>query len=203
MRRAAYPMLIAFAVTLIPAPVMAADPDDPVHDELREFRDDLVQAILEDDIATQIELSHPDVVTMWQDGRTAKGHDGLQAFLEELGKGSERGFLGYEQEPTAAELAAVYDGQFGFAHGTSVSQYELYGMRFDLLNHWTATLLKDNGQWQLVGYHVSGNIADNPFLDAARRSLYIAGGGAGVVGLLVGIWIGRRSARRPADAANA
>lgn len=199
MPRTSLPLLIALAAATLPtASLSAQNAEDPVHDELRTFRARLVEAVLQDDVATQVELSHPDIVTMWQDGRIVTGREGLQAFLDELGAGADRGFLGYLEEPTPAGLTAVYDDRFGFAHGTSIAQYELYGMRFDLTNYWTATLLKEDGQWRLAGYHVSGNIADNPFLDAVRKTGYVIGGAAALVGLLLGFWIGRRSAAKPA-----
>jgi len=171
---------------------LAQNVEDAAHKELREFREKLVKAILADDVTTQTQLSHPDVVTMWQDGRVVRGHDGLKAFLDELGKGSDRGFLGYAQEPTPLAPSMVIDDRFAFAHGTSVAKYQLYGLRFDLTNYWTASMLKDNGQWRLLGYHVSGNIAENPLLSAAKRSAYVTGAIAGVIGLLVGVLIGRR-----------
>lgn len=192
-------LVIAAAFVLPAASSRAQDAESSSHDELRAFRERLVTAVLEDDIPTQMELAHPDIVTMWQDGRIATGHDDLREFLETLGKGADRGFRGYAQEPTPLALTSVYDDRFAFAHGTSVAQYDLYGMEFDLNNYWTATLLKDDGQWRLVGYHVSGNIADNPLLNAAKNSLYlsaiIAAVVAGLVGILLGFIFGRRSGR--------
>lgn len=203
MSRIAYLCLMVLALTLPNTALRADEATDALHDELREFRDRIVQAILTDDMETQVAMAHPDVVTMWQDGRTARGHDGLERFLEELGSGTDRGFLGYTQEPTASDLTAIYEGTIGFAHGTSISQYDLYGMEFELPNHWTATLLKEDGQWNLVGYHVSGNIADNPFLDAAKRAVYLGSGMAGVAGLLVGAFVGRVWGRRSMRTASA
>ncbi|MEX2389180.1 MAG: nuclear transport factor 2 family protein [Phycisphaeraceae bacterium] len=179
--------------------LLADETTEALHDELREYRERIVHAILADDIETQMAMSHPDVVTMWQDGRVARGHDDLQTFLDELGKGTDRGFLGYTQEPTPTDLTIIHEGTLGFAYGTSISQYDLYGMRFELPNYWTATLLRDEDQWRMIGYHVSGNIADNPFLDAAKRAVYLVGTIAGVAGLLVGALVGgfwgRRTAR--------
>jgi len=195
--------LMMLALILPTGHVRADEATDAIHDELREFRERIVEAILADDIETQMQMAHPDVVTMWQDGRVARGHDGLETFLEDLGKGTDRGFLGYTQEPTPLELTAIYEGQVGFAHGTSISQYDLYGMEFELPNYWTATLLKDEGQWQLIGYHVSGNIADNPFLDAAKQGLYVAAGVPGAVGLLVGGIVGWVIGRRKTQATSA
>jgi len=181
---------------LAPGSVSAQDESTDVHDELRQFREKLVAAVIASDVETQLSLAHPNVVTMWQDGRVASDHDGLKQFLDTLGKGEERGFLGYAQEPTPLALTSVYDERFAFSHGTSVAKYELYGMNFELPNYWTATLLKENDQWKLVGYHVSGNLADNPLLTAAKKSLAYISAATGFIGLLVGLLIGRRSGRR-------
>lgn len=181
-------MTLGMATSLWAQPVV----EDEAHRELREFRQKLIKAILSDDVATQLQLTDPDVVTMWQDGRVVSGHAGLKKFLEELGTGADRGFLGYAQEPTPLAPTRVIDDRFAFSHGTSVAQYQLFGMRFDLTNYWTAAMIRDQGQWKLVGYHVSGNIADNPLLAAARRSAYLAGALAGVIGLVVGLLVGRK-----------
>lgn len=197
--------LTVLTIALPVTPLLAQDEESPVHEELREFRERLVAAVIADDVDTQIELAHPDIVTMWQDGRVARGHEGLREFLETLGKGVDRGFLGYTQEPTPLALSSIFDDQFAFAHGTSIAQYDLYGMEFDLTNYWTATLLRDEGQWRLVGYHVSGNISDNPFLSVAENSIYLIGAIAaviaGVIGILLGFILGRRSGRREATEA--
>lgn len=199
MQRTDLRSIAILSVAILTTPLQAQDPESPVHDELREFRERLVVAVLADDIATQIELAHPDVVTMWQDGRIASGHEDLRAFLETLGKGADRGFMGYKKQPTPLALTSVFDDRFAFAHGTSVAQYDLYGMEFDLTNYWTATLLKEDGQWKLVGYHVSSNLVDNPFLTAAKNSLYLiaslAGVIAGVIGIILGFILGRRAGR--------
>jgi len=199
MRRFNRLIVACLAVVLFALPTLAQDVEEPAHEELREFRKKLVEAILADDIATQLEMTDPDIVTTWQDGRVARGHDGLKAFLDELGKGADRGFLGYKQEPTPGGLTKIYNGNVGVAHGTSIASYELYGMEFDLKNHWTATLLKEDDQWKLVSYHVSGNLADNPLLNAAKKSLWVVGGVAAVVGVIVGLIIGRLR-KRPAPA---
>lgn len=189
-------LLLSIAVTALLTPALRAQDDQTaVHDELRQFRQELVTAVVASDIDAQIALSHPEIVTMWQDGRVASGHDGLKSFLETMGTGEERGFLGYRQEPTPLDLTSVYDDRFAFAHGTSVAQYDLYGMEFDLPNYWTATLLKDNDQWKLVGYHVSGNLADNPLLAAAKKSIAYVAAVVGVLGFIVGLVLGRLSKR--------
>jgi len=181
---------------VVATPVLAQDESSNVHEELRQFREKLVAAVVASDVETQLLLAHPNIVTMWQDGRVASEHDGLKQFLETMGKGDERGFLGYSQEPTPLALTSIYDDRFAFSHGTSVAKYELYGMKFELPNYWTAALLKENDQWKLVGYHVSGNLADNPFLTAAEKSLAYIGAGAGFIGLLLGLLIGRQTGRR-------
>ncbi|MBL8817802.1 MAG: nuclear transport factor 2 family protein [Planctomyces sp.] len=176
----------------------AADQVSADHEALTEFRKKLVAAVIENDVDTQLSLVHPEIVTVWQDNRIVSHPDGLKQFFESMGTNEERGFVGYTQEPTPLAPTRIFDGRFGFAHGTSVARYEIYGLKFELPNTWTATLLKDNDQWKLVGYHVSGNLADNPLLSAAKSGALIAGIAAAAVGLIVGFLLGRRSGRKPA-----
>lgn len=113
------------ALGYVTVPAFAQEEASDVHAELSQFREKLVAAVMASDVETQLSLAHPDIVTMWQDGRVASAHDGLKQFLETLGKGDERGFLGYSQEPTPLALTSVYDDRFAFSHGTSVAKYEL------------------------------------------------------------------------------
>ena len=75
----------------------------------------------------------------------------------------------------------------GISYGTSVGKYHVLGKQFELKNHWSATLVKENGRWVIASYHVSGNILDNPLLDVAKGYLYWVGGIALVVGLGPGV----------------
>jgi ketosteroid isomerase-like protein len=168
--------------------------DDKLHDELREFRKSLIAAVNKGDVAAQLEHVTPDVVVTWQNGEVVKGRDNLRKFYEDNVQKSQI-FKGYVKEPEPAELTVLYGGDAGISYGTSVGKYSILGMTFELKNHWSATLTKEDGKWRIANYHVSANVLDNPVLNAAKNSLYWVGGIAVVVGLLVGFLLGRLSKR--------
>jgi len=59
--------------------------------------------------------------------------------------------------------------------GTCVDHFRLTsGKTFDLTSKWTATVVKNAGQWKVASYHTSSNIFDNPILNAASQWLMAA-----------------------------
>jgi uncharacterized membrane protein len=53
-------------------------------------------------------------------------------------------------------------------------------------------LVKENDQWLRAGYHVSLNALDNPILNGAKNSLVWMGVITGIVGIVIGILLGRK-----------
>jgi ketosteroid isomerase-like protein len=193
-------LLLAF-VGMVAVPLGAAEEgkenkpvEDPVHNELRALRKGLTDAVVKWDIDRQMSYVHKDVVVTWQNGEVVRGHDGLKEFLQRNAAG--RVFQGYVQPPEPAELTIMHGPNTGINYGTSVARYNVLGKEFDLTNHWTVTLVKEDGKWLIANYHVSANVLDNPLLNLAKQSLYWSDGVAVVVGLLVGLvvgWMVRRS----------
>ena len=67
------------------------------------------------------------------------------------------------------------------------------GREIALKSRWTGTFIKEDGRWLLAALHVSANVFDNPILGlAVRKTALWTGGGAVVVGGIVGWLIGRR-----------
>jgi hypothetical protein len=60
---------------------------------------------------------------------------------------------------------------------------------------WSATVVKENGEWKVALAHVGTDFLNNPVLDGAKALLTKVGIGAAVGGLLVGgifgVMIGR------------
>jgi ketosteroid isomerase-like protein len=151
-----------------------------------------VDAIAGGDIDRQLQFVHTNVVVTWQNNVVARGHQGLRDFYAKIGKDA---FKGYKVPPTPDELTIIYGGDTGISFGESVGAYNLFGRPFEFKNRWTATLVKENGRWQLAGYHVSLDALNNPLINAAKKSLFVAGGLAGAIGLVLGIFIGRSTNR--------
>lgn len=168
------------------------------HEELRALREALTEAVIQADVDKQIEHVHADIITTWQNHQVTRGVDDLREFMKEIDAGGQKVFQGYTVRPTSDDLAILYGGDTAIASGTSVPHYQLLGMEFDLENRWTATLVKDNDNWKIAAYHVSGNILDNPVLTAAKTSTYWAAGISLLVGVLIGA-IGGRLMRKKTE----
>jgi ketosteroid isomerase-like protein len=180
-------LLMLLTVALTFEPVVAAE--DPAHEELRVVRSEIINAIIKGDIDSVIKHVHPDVVVTWQDSQVCRGQRELRQFFDRVGKDS---FKGYKVPPTPDELTILHGGDTGISFGETVANYKLLGRDYEIKSRWTATLVKEGGSWRLAGYHVSMNALDNPLLNAAKKSLFIASGLAVAIGLLLGWLLGRR-----------
>jgi len=166
--------------------------EDPVHEELRVLRLSILDAINKGDIDGVIKHIHPDAVITWQNSEVCRGHQGLKDFFERMGKDS---FKGYKVPPTPDELTIFHGENTGISFGETVAEYHLLGKSYELKSRWTATVVKENGQWLLAAYHISMNVLDNPILTAAKNGLYLAAGVALIIGILIGmaLWKRRRA----------
>lgn len=63
---------------------------------------------------------------------------------------------------------------------------------FEMPNRWTATVVKSDEGWQVVGYHVSMNVLDNPMLSGVKVAGLVGAGAALLGGAGLGWFVGRR-----------
>ena len=181
---------LALILTLTLSSPVAAQSEDPAHGELRALRTEVLDAITKGDIDRVLRSLHPNVVVTWQNGEVNRGHNGVKAFFERMGR---QAFSGYKVAPTPDDLTILYAGSTaGVSFGRSVGQFRLLGASWEFENRWTATVVKQGGTWLLTSYHVSWNALDNPLLTAAKRAVYVVS----PLALLVGLALGRFLARR-------
>jgi len=194
-----FPTLAALLVALINlnaqvSPSAVKVPEDPAHEELRILRTNVVDAITQGDVERVLPHLHTNVVITWQNNEVCRGHAGVREFFHRMGK---HAFRAYKIPPTPDELTLLHGGDTGVVFGSSVGEYKLFGREYEFHNRWTATVVKENGRWQLAGYHVSLNALSNPLLNAAKKSLFVAGGLGTAIGLVLGVVIGRSIRRSP------
>jgi ketosteroid isomerase-like protein len=180
--------------------------ENPAHEELRALRMGLVEAIKKNDIDDLLTYLDPDVVVIWQNGEVSRKPDGVKAYYERMMKGPQRVVDSLTIDPTVDELTHLY-GDTGVAFGSSKDHYKLAdGKDFELLSHWTATVVKKDGTWKIAAFHSSANMFDNAVLRlAVFRVSSWTGGIALIVGLVVGVVLAKIFRKRsPASgAANA
>jgi ketosteroid isomerase-like protein len=69
------------------------------------------------------------------------------------------------------------------------------GKTVDMDVRWSATLVKEGGDWKVAMIHVGTDFLDNPVLDGVEKYASIFGIGAGAGGLLLGFALGALTSR--------
>src|SRR5262245_24140445 len=181
-------------LSIMPAAARQAKdaPEDAAHAELRKLRDDMIEAVNKDDRAKLMSLLHKNIVVTFMDGEIVRGHDGVQKYFDSKLKGNPPVVQSYSVHPEVDDLSIIYGGDTAISVGSSKDHFKLSrGLEFDVDNRWTATLVKEDGEWLLAAFHASTGLFDNPLLNRTKQFVYWAGGGAAIIGLLVGWLIGR------------
>ena len=119
-----------------------------------------------------------------------------------MSEGDNRKVESLKSEFNVDALSILYAGDTAVAFGEMNDHFKLNrGMEFDLHSRWTSTLVKTDDKWKVAAFHVSTNMFDNGVSNLLIAWAGIKAGGialaAGLLlGSLIGIWWGRKSATR-------
>jgi uncharacterized protein (TIGR02246 family) len=175
------------------APQAASADDEASHKALRDLRDTVVNALNKGDMEALLPHLHQNIVFTAMNGEVCRGHDAVRAYFNRMMKDPGHVVDSIHVNPTVDRLTDLYGGTTGVAYGSSVDHYKLAnGQEFDVNARWSATMVKENGNWQIASFQSAANVFDNPLLNKAKSTLYWGGGGAGLIGLFLGLLIGRR-----------
>ncbi|MEP7351893.1 MAG: hypothetical protein ABI824_01545 [Acidobacteriota bacterium] len=127
------------------------------------------------------------VTVVWANGEVSRGPAEVLAYYDRM-VGKDRILTKYM---TSAKLNGharfLGDGTVAIADGTMEDEYfPVVRGPFRLSSKWTTTAAKINGEWKIVGLHLSANVFNNDLLDEAKKALMYVGGGGVVLGILVG-----------------
>jgi ketosteroid isomerase-like protein len=180
-------------------PLPAQEKEDAAHNELRALLKEVLDAYNKADYDRLITYLDDNAVITWQNADVSKTPQGVKDYFDKMMKGPNARVKSATIDPTVDELSHLY-GDTSVAFGGSKDHYVLNdGTDFAQDTRWTATVVKKNGQWKLAGLQISTNMFDNPILEmAVKKTLWVAGGGGVVVGLLVGFLVARLVGRRKA-----
>jgi hypothetical protein len=116
----------------------------------------------------------------------------MQDFYDRMFRSSNALVTSMKTEPEADILTRFVDANTGVCYGSSKDTYTMKSGKVVEMNvRWSATVVKENGEWKVAIAHVGTNFLDNPVLDGAKLLAKMAGVGAGVGGLVAGFLIGR------------
>jgi ketosteroid isomerase-like protein len=192
--------LLVFGIVAVCAigRLSAAQDQDGMHNELRNMRDEMMAAFQARDIDALLKHLHPNVVVTWQNAEVSRGRDGVRQFYQKMMEGEVSRVKNVTADLVVDELSIIFGDDTAIAFGTLNENFELRsGLSFNLANRWTATAVREQGQWQLVAFQVSTNMFENGLQDRLLQWNAIKSGGIALpVGVVVGLAIASVLRRR-------
>ncbi len=157
------------------------------HAVLRTMLTEATKALNENDFATIEAYLDPNVNIVYQNSTVVDGLAEVRAFQEKMFAGDSAVLTSYSAEVTADKLTEFY-GDTAIAYGTIENHFTFTGgVTMNLPSKWTATLIKEEGEWKVVSLALTSNIFDNPLLSAAQASAKYFSIGGLIAGLLLGV----------------
>ena len=192
-------------------PLNAQQPDaaiDAVHEEIRALKSGAEEAFnligssgSAGDIETILEYVHDDIVLVAMNGETVLGKQGIRDYFTDKMAGPEPTVSTVHHTFNVADLTKLYGDDTGVAYGDTIGSYELTnGMSFVVDAYWTATMVKEDGNWLLASFQFAPSIFENPLVDEAIGMVYRAAAIAGVIGLIIGFLLARLFLKRRGSA---
>ncbi len=166
------------------------------HVALRALRDKVATAIDSQDIRTLASCFAKDFAFIAVNQTVVTNEAQMQDFFDRMFRSSDALVTSLKTEPKADILTRFADANAGVCYGTSKDTYTMKSGKVVEMNvRWSATVVKENGEWKVAIAHVGTDFLDNPVLDGAKQFAKTVGVGAGVGGLVAGFLIGRMLGR--------
>jgi len=189
-------MFVAVVLLAGPSTAIAQEANAEDHEQLRALLTNLTETINAGKFGELEQFLYEPFSATMINQETLTSREELKAYFEKWVSGEGALIKKITMAPEADEQTTIYGDKYGTVRGSNVETYELTtGTSYKLTSRWTATLIKDGGQWKILSVHSGINFIDNPVLAAAEESLiYFAAGGvaAGVLGTLILFWLFRR-----------
>lgn len=140
-----------------------------------------------------VQQMDPSVTVVWANGEVSRGPAEILAYYKRMVGGKDTILKEYRTKAALSGPARfLADGTVAIADGTMEDEYfPILRGPFKLSARWTTTVAKIDGQWKVVGLHLSANVFNNVLLDEAKKMLIYVGAGGVAVGALVGWLLGR------------
>ncbi len=177
-----------------PAPAAGEEAD---HEALRLLKTAYEEAIRNNKIETLAGHFHPDFHGVMVTGRPVNSFADVQQFWRDL-----RTLIGDggTYTTTINPERSVILGDIALARGTTDDVVRTAaGKEYRVTTLWSATLQKDGGAWKVRSLQGTMDPIGNPFVgEVASRAVLQYASGAGVIGLVLGLLLGRVWGRRRA-----
>ena len=168
--------------------------------EIKELRDNLVDAFNKREVDRMLSYLHPDIVVTWQNAEVSHGREGVRKYYDRMMVGPDSVVVDMKSNPVV-EGRRMY-GDTSVSYGAMNDWFKLReGTEVALNSRFSAHLARQpDGKWLVTGFHASSNAFDSDvhrlYARKAGTMAGIAGAVAGLVlGAVVGAVIGRGKAR--------
>lgn len=191
-------LIVCLCTSLGFAQEQETEPDHEVHEELRALLKATEVAINTAKYeGLEATLSEQTRVTTSTQDFLGSNKEVAQYMADTFGPGKKMESVHLEWEPAVlTELSP--DKSWGLAYGTGIEDYvHSDGRTYNFRTRWTAVVAKEpDGKYRIRAMHMGANFLDNPILSEVERQAKgyasFAGIGGLVLGLLLGVLLGRR-----------
>ena len=185
-------MVFAALVGLATQSKAVEDTRDADHTALRALRTKAVTAINNQDSHTLVSCCTKDFAFTAIDQTLVTNETQFTALFNRMFRSKDAPIASLKTEPEAATLTRFIDANTGVCYGTTKDTYTMKDGRVVVMNaRWTATVVKEDGEWKVAALHVGTDFLNNPILTLAisfGKKLAI---GVAAISLLVGLVLGR------------
>ena len=185
-------LAIALCVMLLGRPLLAQNASQAAdHEALRKLKTDVITAINTRNVQSMDTLLHKPFMSTLITQDSFTDIERLKAYFDGLFTRPVLRINKITMEAEPDEQAQIYTGTFAVARGGTKEVYELGdGRTYTIPGRWTATTIKDNGQWKVLAVHTGVNFIDNPVMTAVEKSTLYFGAGGVAVGAVIGFVLG-------------
>jgi uncharacterized protein (TIGR02246 family) len=189
--------LLPILILLLAITPLHAQPDEEIHNALRQLKATMTKALNERDLDAIVANVDPNVVFTTMNGDVCRGPDQIRAYFDKMLTAPGHIVKNVTVSFEADALTTLYGGDTGIAIGSSKDHYELTnGNTFDINGRWTCTMVRNGDRWVIAAFHYSANVFENPIVDGYRKAIWMVGAGAALVALLLGLILGRILGKR-------
>jgi ketosteroid isomerase-like protein len=183
-----------------PAPAAAPTPaanEEADHEALRGMKAVYEEAVRNNRIEALAPHFHPEFHGVMVTGRAVNSFADVQQFWRDI-----RGLMGEggSYATTVNPERSVIVGDLALARGTTADVVtNSSGREYRFTTLWTATLQRDGGSWKIRTLQGTMDPIGNPFVvDIARGTVVRYASATGLIGLVLGLLLGRVWGRRRA-----
>lgn len=162
----------------------AGDGREADHAALRTLLANATKAINNEDVETLASFFTKDFVFVAVDQSVLTSSAAMKAYYNRMLHEDGSPVTSFKMSPQADVPTRWIDADTGWCYGTSDDRYTLRrnGREVHMPSRWTATVVRQNGQWKVAAVHTGVNFMDNPVLAAQKIStIVLVAGNAGIL----------------------